>query len=150
MPSPHLIYVLHSPDIPKGYGLSRYLNYASLHFLCSLNLRSRGVESRVASHRVCFSLSWELLFNHVEVRPFFGYIITMFDRYDSNIAVPSSWFEFIVSMNVAGRRSVVSMCVRRLGRVVTSGKGQGYGGDNSTNIKLRLTFGLYRMYELYL
>ena len=29
----------------------------------------------------------------------------------------------------------MSMCVvRRLGRVVISGKGQGYGDDNSTNI----------------
>ena len=81
------MYVLHGPDIQKGYGSSRYLDYAFLHFLCSLNLRSCGVggkswdewfESRVASHRLCLSLSWELLFNQVGVRPFFGYI-TMFD-----------------------------------------------------------------------
>ena len=87
MQSPHLICILHGPDIQKGYGSSRYLNNAFLHFLCSLNLHSCGVggeswdegfESRVASHRFCFLLSWEFLLNHVEVRPFFGYI-TMFD-----------------------------------------------------------------------
>ena len=110
MQSLHLIYVLHGLDIQKGYGSSCYLDYAFLHFLCSLNLRSCGAggeswdewfASRVASHCLSLSLSWQLLFNQVEVRPFFGYI-TMFDRYHSNIAMPSSWFEFIVSMNERG------------------------------------------------
>ena len=32
----------------------------------------------------------------------------------------------------------MSMCVRRLGRVVTSGKVQGYGDDDSTKIKINL------------
>ena len=40
----------------------------------------------------------------MEVRPFFAYItiICLIDMYDRNIAMPSSWFEFVVSMNERG------------------------------------------------
>ena len=49
------------------------------------------------------------MFDQGVVRPFFGYIAS-FDRYESKIAMPSSWFEFIVSMNVAVRWGEAGRC----------------------------------------